>query len=197
MAEAYGPFVFGKEDSHPKMLVEGMIEKLGRTKDTLCLVIMEPTSQIPYEYFDLLQDGAVYRQLSDDNGARIFVHPCIKVFLDDFYNNLALPRVIQDVEYMGEELLQYSAIATAVDRQSKKSLLTLLWVGQNLEENLRAHVKLLQNQNIEDIRFWMQLGSSDEAMMAPLLLAAGFEPWMVLPWARQGDVAIFKYKGRK
>ena len=197
MSEAYGPYVFWQEPSLPQMLVEGMIEKLGRTKDTLCLVIMEPTSQIPYEYFELLQGGAVYRQLSDDNGARVFVHPCLKVFLKDFYDNLVLPRVIQEVEYMGEELAQYSAIATTIDRQNKRSEFMLLWVGQNFEENLRAHVELLQTQNIEDISFWMQLGSSDEAMMAPMLLSAGFEPWMVLPWAWHGDVAIFKHKGRK
>jgi hypothetical protein len=197
MSEAYGPYVFGKEDGLPQMLVEGMIEKLGRAKDTLCLVIMKPTPQTPSEYFEPLQGSAVYRQLSDDNGARIFTHSCFKVFLQDFYENLVLPRVIQDVEYTGEELAQYSALATAIDRQSKRSELTLLWAGQNLEENLRAHVELLQTQNIEDISLLMQLGSSDEVMMAPMVLSAGFEPWMVLPWARQGDVAIFKYKGRK
>jgi hypothetical protein len=32
--------------------------------------------------------------------------------------------------------------------------------------------------------------------MAPQVLAAGFEPVMVLPWARQGDVAVFRYRGR-
>lgn len=197
MSEAYGPFVFLPETVLSQMLVEGMLEKLGRSKDALCLVIMEPTLQTPFEYFEQLQGGAVYRQLAEDNGTRIFVHSCFKDFVKKFYTDLALPRMLQEVEYTGEELAPCSAIATAVDRQNKRGTLTLLWAGQNLEENLRAHVELLQGQNIEDIFFRMELGSADEAMMAPMVMSAGFEPSMILPWAGQGDVVIFGYKGRK
>ncbi|ATW27855.1 ATP-binding protein [Candidatus Formimonas warabiya] len=197
MSEAYGPFVFLQEAGLSQMLVEGMLEKLGRTKDALCLVIMEPTLQTPLEYFEPLQGGAVYRQLAEDDGARVFVHPCFKDLVKKFYTDLALPRMIQDMTYTGEELVQCSAIATAIDRQSKRGTLTLLWAGQNLEENLRAHVDLLQSQNIGDIRFRMELGSAEEAMMAPMVMSAGFEPSMILPWAGQGDVVIFSYRGRK
>jgi hypothetical protein len=196
MSEAYGPFVFTGDDRIPQMLAEMMIEKLGRTKDTVCLTIMAPTPQTPLDYFERLPGGAVYRQLLEDDGARVFAHPLIKSFLNGFYQDLALPRMIQDVAHMGEELAQHSAIAAAIDRQGRKSELTLLSAGQNLEENLRAHLKLLQTQEIGEISYWMRLGAAEEVIMAPQVLAAGFEPVMVLPWARQGDVAVFRYRGR-
>jgi hypothetical protein len=196
MAEAWGPYVFGAEERLPRMLVEKTLEKLGRARDALCLVIMTPPLQTPLDYFERLPGGAVYRQLAEDDGARVYAHPCFKTFLQDFYENLALPRIIQDVAYMGEELEPHSAIATAIDRQSKSSELTLLWAGQNLEDNLRAHVQLLQTQNVATISFRMKLGCAEEVGMAPMVLAAGFEPVTVLPWASQGDVVVFKHQGR-
>jgi hypothetical protein len=197
MTEAWGPYVFSAEERLPRMLVEKTLEKLGRAQETLCLVIMAPPPQTPLDYFERLPGGAVYRQLAEDDGARVYAHPCFKTFLQDFYENLALPRIIQDVAYMGEELEPHSALATAIDRQSASGELTLLWAGKNLEENLRAHVKLLQTQKVVTINFRMQLSCVAEVVMAPMVMAAGFEPVTVLPWAGQGDVAVFKYQGRK
>ena len=196
ICEAYGPFVFVEEPSLPQALVEGMLEALGRADDALAVVIMEPAPLTPVGYFEKLAGGALYRQLSDDNGARVFVHPSLKVFLENFYEELTLPRILQEAEYQGEQLPLNSAIATTIDRPKKRAELRLLWTGQNFEDNLRAHVRLLIGQDVHDIRFRMELDSSDEAMMAPMLLSAGFSPWMVLPWDGRGDVAIFRHGER-
>ena len=127
----------------------------------------------------------------------VFTDKALRKFLSDFYMRLALPRILQDIKYMGEELADNSAIATSIDRQKRRASLNLLWPGKNFAENLNMHLELLAKQDIGDIRFSSELESPEEAILTPVLLAAGFTPSMVLPWGgRKGDIAIFRHEGK-
>lgn len=209
MAECYGPYVFTVQDKLAAVLVEGAIEKLART-GVLCMVIRQPTEQVPAGYFEplgefcsvapdgtLLCHSALYRQVEEDNGMTVFAHPQIETFIRERYHFLALPRQLRTTVYEGEVRLSDSAISTKLDRRQTTATLSILVAGDDLRDNLAMHVAALRSEGIKNIFFELDLGKSEEMQLAPAILAAGFTPQLILPWSGCGDVAVFLHAGEE
>lgn len=207
MAEGYGPYIFSGQDGLAAVLVEGALEKLART-GVLCLIIRQPTRQIPAAYFEplgefnsLAPDGtpqghtALYRQIEEDNGMTVFTHPHIESFIRERYKSLALPRQLRPTVYEGERRLPDSAISTHVDRLQTTATLSILVAGDDVQDNLAKHIAALRNEGIKNIFFELNLGKAEEVQLLPAVLGAGFKPRLILPWAGCGDLAVFSHSG--
>lgn len=193
MVEAYGPYLFLEQPQLAQDLIEGCLGKIARTQ-AVCLVIRDSTPQAPSEYFEPLGNKALYRQLGEDNGAVAFVHPSLISFLENSYQDLFLPREVQEVEYQGERISPYSVFASQIDRKANKVVLSTLWVGADAEENLLEHVRALKQEGITNLLFELDAGVPEQAILGPALLTAGFVPIMVLPWGGRGDIIIFEQR---
>ncbi len=193
MVEAYGPYLFLDQPALARNLIDGCLEKIART-NAVCLVIRQATPEIPSDYFESLGNRAFYRQLAEDNGTVAFVHPRLTSFLATFYQELYLPRQIQEVEYQGESISPYSVLAAHIDRPAHKVVLAPLWVGSDAARNLADHVRVLRAEGITDIFFELDTGVPKQAILCPALLTAGFKPVLILPWGGKGDIVLFAHK---
>jgi len=193
MVEAYGPYLFLAQPSLAQDLVEGCLGRIARTK-AVCLVIRQGTAQTPQEYFESLGDQALYRQLGEDNGTVAFIHPSLTPFLEKAYQDLFLPRQIQEVEYQGEKIASYSAFAAHIDREAQKVVLSTLGVGADAAQNLLEHVQVLREEGINELFFELDAGVPEQAILGPDLLTAGFVPTLILPWGGRGDIILFEHK---
>lgn len=192
MVEGYGPYLFLDQPILAQKLIESCLGRIARTK-AVCLVIRDSTPQTPKEYFESLGNNALYRQLGEDNGTVSFVHPSLTSFLKTWYQELFLPRQIQEVEYQGEKISQYSAFAPHIDREAGKVVLSTLWVGTDAAQNLLEHVQVLKAEGIKNLFFELDAGVSEQAILGPALLETGFVPKMVLPWGGRGDIILFEH----
>lgn len=193
MVEAYGPYLFLPQQDLAQNLIEGCLGKVARTK-AVCLIIRQATPQTPGEYFESLGGKALYRQLGEDNGAVSFAHPCLTSFLERSYQELFLPREIQEIEYQGERIAPYSAFAAHIDRDANRVVLSTLGVGADATKNLLEHVRVLREEGITNLSFELDAGIPEQAILSPALLAAGFVPTLLLPWAGRGDLILFEHR---
>ena len=193
MVEAYGPYLFLPQPALARNLIEGCLGKIARTK-AVCLIIRQATPQTPGEYFESLGDKALYRQLGEDNGAVSFTHPSLTSFLEHSYQELFLPREIQEIEYQGERIASYSAFAARIDRDASRVVLSTLGVGADAAENLLEHVRVLREEGITNLFFELDTGVPEQAILGSALLTAGFVPSLILPWGGRGDLIIFEHK---
>lgn len=209
MAEGYGPYVFSAQDGIAAVLVEGALEKLART-GVLCLIIRQPSGQVPAEYFEALgelnslaPDGtvqvhtALYRQIEEDNGMMVFTHPDIEGFIRERYKSLALPRQLRSTVYEGEGRLPDSAFSTQVDRLQTTATLSMLVAGEDAQDNLSMHISALRSEGIKNVFFELNLGKAEEVQLVPAILGAGFKPRLILPWGGCGDLAVFSHSGEE
>ena len=202
MVEGFGPYVFSEQAGMAVSLVEGALNKLART-GVVCMTLRQATAQAPEGYFEPLGEvaltsvggvvrrhTALYRQLEEDNGMSVFVHPAIEEFLRRQYGFLALPRKLQPAIYEGEEQLADSVLSTRLDRRKLTAFLAVLAPGADMQENLTMHVTALRSENIKNLFFELDLGKAAEVEAAPAILAAGFTPQFILPWGGRGDLLL-------
>jgi hypothetical protein len=172
------------------------------------MVNLQPTIDVPQDYFELLGEitiaaGGVnkeevkhqvlYRQLEEDNGAKVFVHPEIAVFMEECYDRLVLPRTLLTTEYACEAMSEHSAFSVALDWPRQQAVLSVLALGQDALNNLKEHIVFLRKEGIVNLFFHLDVGKAEEALMVPALLAAGFTPRLVLPWGGHGDLVLFQH----
>lgn len=193
MVEAYGPYLFLDQPGLAEALIEGCLGRIARTK-AVCLVIRNAAPQTPQEYFEQLGNKALYRQLAEDNGAVAFAHPSLTSFLETFYQELFLPREIQEIEYQGESLSPSSAFAVRIDREASKVVICTLAVGDDAPQNLLEHVRVLREEGVHNLFFELDAGVPEQAILGPALLEAGFVPVLVLPWGGRGDLLLLEHK---
>jgi hypothetical protein len=72
-----------------------------------------------------------------------------------------------------------------------------MWPGEDAEENIERHVRLLEGEKILNIHFTIDLGQAWQSVFIPGLLARGFEPRFVLPYAGKSDLVVFQLRGRR
>ncbi|MBP2636072.1 MAG: hypothetical protein H6Q72_1979 [Firmicutes bacterium] len=206
MIEFFGPYMFiGQEDLAQAVTDQALI-KLARSQ-ALCMVNLQPTTEVPQDYFETLGEIAItagdvekedvkhqvlYRQLEEDNGAKVFVHPKIAGFMEESYDRLVLPRTLLTTEYAGEAILAHSAFSVALDWPRGQAFLSVLAVGQDALNNLKEHVVFLRQEGIVNLFFYLDAGKAEEALLVPALLGAGFTPRLVLPWGGYGDLVLFQ-----
>jgi hypothetical protein len=135
--------------------------------------------------------------MEEDNGMTVFVHPQIEDFIRERYTFLALPRQMRTTVYEGEGRLPDSSISTRLDRRQATAILSILMVGDDIEDNLVRHVAALRGEDIKNIFFEIDLGKAEEVQLVPAILAAGFTPQILLPWGGCGDVVLLLYSGEE
>jgi hypothetical protein len=195
MVECFGPYVFAPDARLASQVVEATLNRLARTK-ALCIVVEDPTAEMPPEYFERLERGRpeLYRQLEEDSGTGAYVHTDLKDFLHERYQKLCLPREIHQVEKLGELSLPWSAFTCQMDRLKRTAVLSALSVGEDAGTVLAEHVRVLGSEGYERILFRLDTGISEQAMLAPALLGNGFRPEMLLPWGGRGDIIVLGHQ---
>lgn len=203
--EVFGPYIF-HPDSDPQMardLLEHCISSAARTP-ALVLISRTPTPQLPPGYLEPLgslhfagPDGAseataCFRQMHEDTGSVVWAHPQLVGFLEEQYRRLVLPRDIQPVRAEGETKDPFSVLGVEMDRTLKRAVLRPVWAGEDRRENLAGHLRLLEKEGVDSVCFEMDLGASWQAEFTPALIALGFAPRIVLPYAGAGDLVVFE-----
>ncbi len=211
VVECFGPYVFN-QDSHSGVaegLLDGCIGAIART-GAVGLINARPTIQLPEEHFELLgairshsEDGPSsllqtwFRLMREDTGGTAWAHPELSGFLEREYKRLVLPREIRVTLNAGENLPRHSVLSAEFDRTQRRVTLRPMWPGEDSDENVIHHVKLLRQEGFLDVLFALDAGVAWQAGFAPGLLKCGFEPCFVLPCAGEGDVIILQLRGEE
>lgn len=202
--EFYGPYSFKDSLQIAEGILEQCLQELGRSEAP---GIMNRSAEkgLYAQYFErlgqtqllkpdgtVLEETVIYRQLSEDPGSRVWVHPDLIGFLENEYRRLYLPREILPSVSMGEHANPYSVYTAAFEQRT--ITLRVLLAGKDAEENLLKHLQLFQQENYLNIFFELDLGQSWQAEMVPALLASHFKPCFIVPNAGTCDVALFQYQ---
>jgi hypothetical protein len=208
MMECYGPYLFHQPSaSH---MAEGLVDYcIGTMAKTGAVGLMNryPTPELPSEYFEELgtitfdrHDGslsevkAFYRHLKEDLGTTVWSHPTLDPFLVAHYERLAFAREIRHVADSGEKTSRYSVVSAEFDRTRGSVTLRPVWWGEDASETLAEYREILSKEGIISIFFEMDLGDPWNVYFAPALKEHGFEPRLLLPYARTKDLVVFQHE---
>ncbi len=207
--ESFGPFLFNQQaDSGlSEALIDACIGEIAKT-DAISLISRYSTPELPKRYFESLgtinlvqPEGNArhwpihYRQLREDLGCRVWVHPALEAFLLAEYGRLFLAREIRLTMHEGEQRPPYSIFAPQFDRTNRQITLRAIWDGTDAAENLAQHIKALKAENLPNIFFEVDLAHAWQAGLTGVLLDQGFTPRLVLPYGGEADVVVFQHQG--
>ncbi|MFP5257408.1 MAG: hypothetical protein ACLGQH_00170 [Acidobacteriota bacterium] len=202
-----GPFVFTPPDAAgevARLLVDGFIAAVARGKFEIVLS-SRATDDVPPDAFEslgclaLCRDGAcrpepvLFRHLREDTGMAVWSRPGLEAFLRDAYDRLAMPRDILPVEAAHGRERRVSLLGCTLDRNRDLGELRPFLDGEDMADNLAAHVCALRDKGIVNILFYMDLSRAWEAALADDLLRAGFTPKVVLPHGGHGDLVVWQH----
>jgi hypothetical protein len=199
-----GPYVLdeARDPAIARGLVEGFLARVARTP-AVCAVSERPTEDLPEAYFEPLgsvtrtqggeavEQRSYFRALREDEGASIWACAELEPFLRQEYERLAFAREILPVEPDGGEA--HSLLSTDLDLRRGLAVLRPLLDGRDLAANLARHVEALVREGAPDIFLHLDLGQAWQAAMAPAILAAGFQPRLLLPHGATSDMVVFEH----
>jgi anti-sigma regulatory factor (Ser/Thr protein kinase) len=208
--ECYGPYLFNQDIGSPmaEALLEACLQKLARTS---CVGLIAPFAgdSVPTGYFQQLGDRTIknglgdtktcttwFRLLAEDMGSLVWSHPDLVGFLEAEYQRLTLPREIQKATNIGRAD-PYSVLAAQINRFNKEVQLRPILSGRDIEDNLTDHLRLLNQERVETVYFTIDLGRGWQAEFVPHLLAQGFRPCMVVPYAGKADQVILRLENNQ
>ncbi len=204
--ECFGPYIFNQRSPHPmaEELIDACIGDIAKTQ-AVCLINQYPTDELPLKHFErlggwmgFLPEGtritrtAYFRQMKEDPGTSVWCHPDLESFLQQEYRRLFLPREILTVRDFGESMPAFSVLWTEFDRPQAQVTIRPLQFGTDAKENIRSHVQVLAKEPATGVFFFMDLAHPRQTLFTPHLLEQGFTPRAVLPYAGDGDIAIFQ-----
>lgn len=205
--DCFGPYIF-HPDSDPEMagrLLDRCLEEIART-GAPGLINRFPGTGLPSGYFEVIgsldfytEDGiraeveASYRQLEEDRGAVVWAHPDLVPFLEARYRGLTLPREIHRVTAEGEGTDTSTVFFVEMDRPQHWAVLHPVTFAGDAEETLRDHVRLLHKERFRTLFFELDTGNPRDAHFIPALLKNGFEPRLLIPHGRKGDLVLFQH----
>lgn len=208
--ECFGPYVFNQDPGSniAEELIEACIGAVAKTQ-AVGIINTRPTPEFSRRHFELLgtlddyaPDGscarveAWFRLLREDTGSTVWVHPGLDAFVRREYARLVLPRDIRIDQPSGETLPRHSVLSAEFDRLQGRVTLRPMWPGVDAEENIQRHVRLVAGEKILNIHFAVDLGQAWQTVFIPGLLARGFEPRFVLPYAGKADLVVFQLRGK-
>jgi anti-sigma regulatory factor (Ser/Thr protein kinase) len=208
MVEVFGPYLFDQppRSSAAERLIDAVVEGLAKT-DTLFLIVMYATPELPAGYFeplgtiDIFKKGSppaaitVYcRQLKEDPGSTVWFHPEIEEFLKKEYRRLYFARYMKPTESAGEARPEHSVFAARFVKAQNTVILNAIWDGVDFADNLDRHISTLSGEGIPNIFFEIDLAYAWQANLIPSLLGREFIPRLVLPYAGEGDVVLFQQR---
>jgi anti-sigma regulatory factor (Ser/Thr protein kinase) len=205
MVECFGPYVFGPEA--PADLAGGLVDfcvgLVGRTP-AVALLNRFPSAPLPTEYFEelgcrrVLRDGRVervavyFRQTHEDPGCRVWGPPAVRPFLEAAYARLALPRDLAPCPELGEVKPACSVLACEFDRDHGEAWLRPVSPGSDESRNVEEHVRMLRAEGVRNLLVEVDLAHAWQAGFVAPLVAAGFAPVYVLPYAGDGDTLVLQ-----
>ena len=134
-----------------------------------------------------------YKQLREETGGVVYAEPRFAAFLRAEYNRLCLPRQVRETSSAINEVRTDDASVFSVDFEHRRSLATLrlLAKGNDMAENLSAHLTLLAHEKIGNVLVEIDSGREDEIGFTSVLYDAGFLPRLLMPDAGRGDLVVF------
>ncbi|WP_243310039.1 hypothetical protein [Fundidesulfovibrio agrisoli] len=202
-----GPFVFAPQSDVPevaRILTDAFLASVAREK--VEIVFSErATLDTPAGYFEALgsltryapegesDQPVLYRHLREDLGETVWADPALEEFLRAVYDRLAMCRDVLPAHPPGSLERKRSLFSTTMDKEKSLAVLRPLLDGQDMAANLAGHVRVLTEKGFLNLMLYMDLSHSWEAALAGRIMAAGFKPRLVLPFAGRSDVAVFQY----
>lgn len=209
LVEFHGPYLFRQrpESGMAQALVDTCLAAVARTS-AIGLINRYPTPELDRAYFETLGSlsfgaadstglaaTAVYRHLEEDPGLAVWAHDAIVPFLESEYRRLVFAREIMPVRDAGESTSPHAILSADFDRHAGRVTFHPVWMGTDVTETLAAHVSAVQKEGTGTILFEMDLGQSWHCHFTEALLANGFGPRLVLPYAGRGDLVVFQHQG--
>lgn len=210
----FGPFVFtapAETATVARMLVEGFLAEVAR--DDAKIVFSEhATDDTPEGYFEslgslarhdaaaeagsnggLAEQQVLYRHLREDMGATVWTAPALETFQRDVYDRLAMCRDVLAAPTGTTAQRQHSLFSTMVDAGKGLAVLRPLLGGEDVKNNLSAHIRALTDKGIGNILLYLDLSHAWEAALAGPAFEAGLEARLIIPHAGRSDMAVFQY----
>lgn len=195
-AEALGPFLFGQGLLVGAALVEACVAELARGQ-AVGLLFLDPPDPFPPGAAEHLGDwkgleerSARFRLLQEDPGSVAWCHPALEPWVRAQCTRLVLPREIRAVSGAGTWLAEHSVFFSRLAQG--RAELHPVRMGQDLAANLEAHLDRFASERLGDVRCTLDLGEAWQTGFAPVLLDAGFEPRLLLPYRGRGDEVLFQ-----
>ncbi len=194
--ECFGPYLAAVIETErlQEALCEKVCERFGRSR---CrgMVLYAPQAPPPGAGFEpagglTTADGGVwagYRMMAEEFGARALVPQDLLPWYEDWSERMALARDIQPCRDDGESGDGLTLFATRLHRSLGMARLTPLLVGRDAAQVLDDHLRLLDDEGIGISCCVLDTGHAHDALLAPHLLARGFEPRLLVPWGGEGD----------
>lgn len=211
LIEIHGPYVFIAGHQPGEELTSFLLELVGRS-GLKSLIIRDPLPGAPESWFEKLPpitwnypknipgnyfDSCVplYRQLEEDVGSTVVVHPDFIEVVREWYDQMNLPRIVTSSFPAGETPDEFTVFSVRIDNNRKIASLTLRTVGNDVALILAAHISHLSKQGISGITYEMDLSNEMEVFLVPVLLKSEFYPSYIIPWGGTGDILVFYYIG--
>jgi hypothetical protein len=202
-----GPFVFVPPGDAPgvaRLLTDAFLAAVAR--ESVEIVFSErATTDVPDGYFETLgslefhgpegrsDQPVLYRHLREDLGETVWSDPALEGFLRSAYDRLAMCRDLLPAHPPSSYENKRSLFSTTMDKGKGLAVLHPLLDGEDVADNLTGHVRVLTEKGFQNILLYMDLSQAWEAALAAPIMAAGFKPQLVLPFAGRTDVVVFQY----
>ncbi|MHB8769994.1 MAG: hypothetical protein ACYC7J_03275 [Syntrophales bacterium] len=207
IVQFHGPYLFseGEPTAAADALLTALIASIARTKalGLLSLSGLPKALEPQFEHLGSLsfpaEDGPAvgmsffFRHLHEDPGTEVWAPADLTTWLTREYDRLVLAREIRIVRAMGETRLGASLFAAQIVRERAEATLRPLLPGADLAANVARHVRYLRADGLTTLLFEIDLGLPWHAELIPVLMANGFTPALLLPFAGQADLVIFQH----
>jgi hypothetical protein len=207
IVQFYGPYLFhrGETTATGEALLDALIARIARTKALGLLSLsglpkdlesrFELLGSLSYRAADRPPVGMpfFFRHLHEDPGAEVWSPGNLTTWLIREYDRLVLAREIRTVRDMGETRFGSSLFAAEISRERAEGILRPLLPGADLDANVAGHVHYLKGDGLINLLFEIDLGVPWHAELIPVLMAYGFKPALLLPFAGQADLVIFQH----
>jgi len=132
-----------------------------------------------------------YKQLREESGGVVYAEPRFAAFLRAEYDRLCLPRQVRETSSASQGTGDASVLSVDFEHRRSLATLRLLAQGNDLAENLAAHISLLAHEQIGNVFVEIDSGRDEEIGFVSVLYAAGFLPRLLMPDAGRGDLVVF------
>ncbi len=207
IVQSFGPYVFhgGESGATGEALLDACLGRIARTKalGLLSLSGLPPALEPHFEHLgslsyrsedrDPVERRFFFRHLHEDPGGEVFPGEELTAWLTLQYDRLVLARQIRPVRAMGETRQGSSLLAAELSREGAEALLRPLWPGDDLAANVERHVRYLKGDGLLNLFFEIDLGVPWQGELIPPLMANGFRPKLLLPFAGHADLVIFQH----
>lgn len=207
IVQFFGPYIFhgGAVTATAEALLEDLLARIARTK-ALGLLSLSGLPKALEQRFESLgslssqveelppvRKPFFFRHLHEDPGGEVWSTEALNDWLCAQYDRLVLARQIQTVRDMGERRSGASLFAAEISREKAEACLRPLLPGDDPAVNVKAHVRYLREDGLSTLLFEIDLGVSWHAELTEVLLAEGFQPKILLPFAGRSDLVIFQH----